>query len=302
MKINILSTCLLLFCGCGPSENNGPQPKPKESPVHIVVIGADGFGAETLRRNPGAFPHIDFMMKSGACTLRHRSVLPSSSAANWASMLMGASPELHGYTTWGSKQPDLPSRTIGKYGRFPGIFGLIRAKHPHAATGYFYNWEVMDCLFDKGSETLCRQGTDAAIARAAIRFIQEKQPILTFIAFHEPDAAGHKHGWLSPEYMQQAMEIDRHVGEIRSAIAQSPIASTTYLIFTADHGGQGKNHGGKTMAEMETPFIITGPDNRHNHTISEGTLMYDTAATLAALLPLPRPQVWIGRPVPGIRP
>jgi predicted AlkP superfamily phosphohydrolase/phosphomutase len=39
------------------------------------------------------------MMENGSYTLKMRSVLPSSSAVNWASMFMGAGPELHGYTT-----------------------------------------------------------------------------------------------------------------------------------------------------------------------------------------------------------
>lgn len=305
MKINILAPCLLLgpllLIGCNRNENEKTTKEPAPPPVHIVVIGADGFSAETLRRHPGSFPHIEAMMKNGSYTLKHRSVLPSSSAANWSSMLMGASPELHGYTTWGSKKPDLPPRETGNYGRFPGIFGLVRSGNPDAATGYFYNWEVMDCLFDKGSETICKQGGDAAIAREAIRFIREKQPTLTFIAFHEPDTTGHKNGWLSPEYIKQTITIDRHVGDICAAIEQSPIAKTTYIIFTADHGGQAKNHGGKTMSEMEVPFVITGPDIRKNHEITESTMMYDTAATLADLLRLKRPQVWIGRPIPGIR-
>lgn len=305
MKINIHASLLLLgpllLGGCNRHENEKTADTPAPTPVHIVVIGSDGFSAETLRNHPGSFPHIEAMMKNGSFTLKHRSVLPSSSAANWASMLMGASPELHGYTTWGSKQPDLPPRETGSYGRFPGIFGLIRSATPNATTGYFYNWEIMDCLFDKGSETLSKQGCDTAIAKEAIRFIREKQPTLTFIAFHEPDTTGHTNGWLSPEYMKQAMAIDRYVGDIRAAVEQSPIAKTAYVIFTADHGGQAKNHGGKTMAEMEVPFVITGPDIRKNHEIRESTMMYDTAATLADLLRQKRPQVWIGRPIPGIR-
>lgn len=51
-------------------------------------------------------------MDAGCYTLKKRSVLPSSSAVNWASMFMGAGPELHGYTEWGSKTPELPSRVV----------------------------------------------------------------------------------------------------------------------------------------------------------------------------------------------
>ena len=65
-------------------------------------------------------------MEDGAYTLKKRSALPSSSAINWASMFMGAGPELHGYTEWGSKTPELPSRVLNKNGIFPTIFQLLR--------------------------------------------------------------------------------------------------------------------------------------------------------------------------------
>ena len=90
---------------------------------YVVLIGSDGFSSDVVRAHSGAFPNIEALMKNGSYTLERRSVLPSSSAVNWASMLMGAGPELHGYTTWGSQVPDLPSRVIGKYGLFPGICG-----------------------------------------------------------------------------------------------------------------------------------------------------------------------------------
>lgn len=61
-------------------------------------------------------------MEDGAYTLKKRSALPSSSAINWASMFMGAGPELHGYTEWGSKTPELPSRVLNKNGIFPTVF------------------------------------------------------------------------------------------------------------------------------------------------------------------------------------
>ena len=107
---------------------------------YVVLIGSDGFSSDVVRAHPGAFPNIEALMKNGSYTLERRSVLPSSSAVNWASMLMGAGPELHGYTTWGSQVPDLPSRVIGKYGLFPGICGAIRDARPDAVMACGYNW------------------------------------------------------------------------------------------------------------------------------------------------------------------
>lgn len=284
-----LVCALFLFSSC------------KKEEKHLIVIGTDGFSSEVITKNPGAFPNIEAMRNEGSHTLQRRSVLPSASACNWASMLMGASPELHGYTTWSSDKPDLPAREIGTFKRFPGIFGLIREQKPEAVTGFFYNWKTMDCLFDAGSENMKKQGKDAEIAEASINFYQEKNPHITFIAFGEPDGVGHGKGWDSPEYIEACKVIDKYVGEIRAAVSKSPVAANTYVIFTSDHGGIGKGHGGKTMSEMEAPFIITGPGIKKNHEITESVMIYDTASTIADIFGLKQPQVWIGRPIQSIK-
>lgn len=268
---------------------------------HIVILGSDGFSAEVIRQNKGTFPNIEALMQQGAYTLQRRTVLPSSSACNWSSMMMGASPELHGYTTWGSAKPDLPSREIGQYGRFPGIFGLIREQMPEAVIGFFYNWKTMRCLFDEGSENMKKQGTDAEIMEAALQFFTEQKPTFTFIALHDPDSTGHSKGWSTPEYIKTCKETDEYVGQFMEAIKNSPMADSTCFIFTSDHGGLNKGHGGKTLSEMESPLVIAGPGIRKNYEIQESTMVYDTAAIVADLLHLKQPQVWIGRPVKSIR-
>ena len=70
--------------------------------------------------------------------------LPSSSAINWASMFMGAGPELHGYTEWGSKTPELPSRVLNKNGIFPTVFQLLRDARPEAEIGCCMNGKELN--------------------------------------------------------------------------------------------------------------------------------------------------------------
>lgn len=82
----------------------------KRKAQHVVLIGLDGWGAYSVEK--ADIPNIKNVMANGAYTLKKRSALPSSSAINWASMFMGAGPELHGYTEWGSKTPELPSREL----------------------------------------------------------------------------------------------------------------------------------------------------------------------------------------------
>lgn len=138
---SILS-CVLL--SCSGSENGKSLPNP---PKHIVLVGFDGLSSYSLN-NGAEMPQFRSMIQDGCYTLENRSVLPSSSAVNWASMFMGAGPELHGYTEWGSSTPDLPSRVLNEHGIFPDIYSGIRAKYPDAELGFFYEWNGMKYLVD----------------------------------------------------------------------------------------------------------------------------------------------------------
>lgn len=63
-------------------------------------------------------------------------------------MFMGADPELHGYTQWGSKTPELPSRVLNQHGIFPTIFQLLRDAQPNAEIGCLYEWDGIKYLVD----------------------------------------------------------------------------------------------------------------------------------------------------------
>ncbi len=116
---------------------------------HVILIGSDGFGAYAFEN--ANVPVLRSMMKEGSWTLRARTVLPSSSAANWASMVMGAGPELHGYTTWGSKKPDMPARVLDEYGMFPSLYSILRKERPESEIGVIYEWDGIAYLFPKAA-------------------------------------------------------------------------------------------------------------------------------------------------------
>lgn len=269
---------------------------------HVVMIGSDGLGAFILNKHKGSFPNLENLMKEGSSTLEMRTVLPSSSAVNWASSLMGAGPELHGYTEWGSRTPELPSKVIGNYGIFPGIFGQMRLKYPEAETGVVYSWEGIGYLYEKDAVNFNKfeKDDDDAVLKTATQYLKEKKPVLSFIYFSQPDGAGHSIGWDSPEYFEACKKIDTHVGEIVKTLKDAGMYDDTVIIFTADHGGVEKGHGGKTMQEMQVPYIVVGKPIKKGHVISESTMIYDNAATIRYMLGFDQPQVWISRPVMSI--
>ena len=131
----------------------------------------------------------------------------------------------------------------------------------------------------------------------AENYIKEKQPTLLAVCFDNPDHVGHKAGHDTPEYYAKLKELDSYVGRIVQAVKDAGMLKETIFIVTADHGGIKKGHGGKTMQEMETPFIISGKNVRNNGVFHESMMQYDVASTIAYIFGLRQPQVWIGRPM-----
>lgn len=276
------------------SEPKPPARKPLEA---IVLIGSDGFSAEVMRRNADAFPNIRALMARGLSTTEARSVLPSSSAINWATLLMGAGSEMHGFTTWGSQSPEVDPVTVNEWGLFPGIFGEVRRQRPDAVTGVFYSWDGIGYLYEQAAVTRSFHSgeDDELLCREACRFIEERKPVLTFICLAEPDLTGHESGWESEEYFAMCRTVDSLVGQVVATVDRSLDPARTAIVFTADHGGIERGHGGKTMSEMLVPYILVGPGIPAGETFRHEVMKYDNAPTIADLLGLEAPDVWRGK-------
>lgn len=264
---------------------------------HVVLIGCDGFGAYAFEK--ANIPNIKKLAQEGSMTLEMRTVLPSSSAVNWASILMGAGPTFHGYTEWGSQTPEIPSVTISKYGKFPSIYTILKEQKPDSKTAIVYSWEGIEYLVEKDIINIVaptKSNDDLAADTAANIIIREK-PIFTFIHFDEPDHVGHTIGHNTSEYYATLEVVDQRIGKIINAVKTAGIANETVIILLSDHGGIDKGHGGKTLEEVQIPFIISGAGIKKNHQITDTAIVYDVAATVAKLLNLKQPQAWRGIPL-----
>ncbi|WP_303227539.1 alkaline phosphatase [Parabacteroides goldsteinii] len=267
---------------------------------HVILIGLDGWGAYSVSK--AEMPNVKKLMDDGSYTLKKRSVLPSSSAVNWASMFMGAGPELHGYTEWYSKTPELPSREVNKNGIFPTVFSLLHESDPKAEIGCIYEWETIRCLVDTFALNYDKhvseaESNPAAAAQYAADYIKKAHPNLLAVIIDNPDHVGHATGHDTPEYYAVLKELDKYVGQIVNAVKEAGMLDETIFIVTSDHGGINKGHGGKTMEEMETAFIISGKNIKKGHEITESMMQFDVASTIAHIFKLEQPQVWIGQPV-----
>ncbi len=292
--------CILIsLVSCASTQKANSQEQNKQLAKHVILIGIDGFGAYAFEN--AKIPNIREMMKNGSYSLHARSVLPSSSAVNWASMLMGSGPELHGFTEWDSREPELPSAKLGKRGLYPTIFSLIDTQTPKAKKGAIYTWGGIRNLFERDLVDLDYNAeTDTKTLVKATSFITEQKPVFTFIHLDDADHAGHKIGFDSPEYYNEIEKIDVHIGKMITTLEDKNLMKETIIILTSDHGGNRKSHGGKTLKEVEIPWIAYGKGISKQGEMSSIIVTYDTGATIAYLLGLEIPEFWRGKPVKEI--
>jgi predicted AlkP superfamily pyrophosphatase or phosphodiesterase len=266
--------------------------------MHLVVIGCDGFGSVGF--TPSNTPVLHRLMGEGAHTLHARGVMPTSSSPNWASMIMGAGPEQHGVTSndWETNKFDIAPTVRGSGGIFPTIFGLLREQRPASKIACVHDWDGFGRLVEpRAPDILENVKGSPDTAKRAVEIIKAQKPTFLFVHFDDVDHAGHTFGWKSAEYFATVEQIDSLIGDLLTALNDAGIRDQTVVLMTADHGGNGKSHGGNTMQELEIPWIISGPGIKRNHEIATPVNTYDTAATIALLFGLKPPEGWIGQPV-----
>ena len=91
-KIVILLCASLFLFACRQGNDRTPT-----GIKHIFVVGIDAMSTQGLEK--ANTPNMDYMIKNGAVCRSVRTVIPSSSSSNWASMLAGAGVEVHGVTS-----------------------------------------------------------------------------------------------------------------------------------------------------------------------------------------------------------
>ena len=264
---------------------------------HVILIGVDGMGAEGVSRvDP---PTLRSLQERGAWTRKARAVIPTVSAPNWASLIMGAGPPQHGITSneWRVDQFEIAPTCRDEAGYFPSIFHLLKSERPSAKIAVIHEWKGLAHLFSPSDIDTLRQLPDhRETMRQAIEVVVKEKPTLTMIHLDHVDHAGHSDGWHSPFYDEAVREADRLIGELLDRLRRAGMLDRTAILVTADHGGKEKKHGGMSMGEIEIPWILTGPGVATGE-ISHPVNTYDTAATIADLLGLHPPKCWIGQSV-----
>ena len=259
---------------------------------HVFVIAFDGWGSYCM--DSVAMPNTRALMEAGTYTLHKRTVLPSDSAPNWASMFAGAPNEFHGWSNNGSG-PDVVPVYANENGVFPTIFSILREQVPEAEIGCIFEWGGIRPLIDEKAHDYCVKEKQENLTPLAIEYIKEKKPDFLTVIYDDPDHVGHADGHDTPQYYAKMEQLDAWLGEIIAAIKEAGIYDDSIIIVTSDHGGIGTRHGGRSLMEMDTPFIVAGKGIRKAGEFKEYMMQYDTAHTIAEMFGLEIPQLWRGR-------
>ena len=268
---------------------------------HVVMIGVDGMAAHEFDKAQN-IPNMRWMMKNGSYTLKKRSVLPSASAINWASMFMGGGTEMTGYTQWNSRTPEIPSLATNERGIFPTIYSVLREQYPKIKTGLTFDWDGVGYVTDTAAVDFVKFEKGEAYEPEVtivpgIEYLKKVKPDFMTIYIGGLDETGHSLGWYTPEYNAMLGRVDNAIGSIMQAVKDAGFYDDTIFIVTSDHGGIDKGHGGKTLEELETPFIVCGKNIKSGYTIKEGMMQFDVAATIAYIFKAKRPSCWRGIPM-----
>ena len=217
---------------------------------HVVVVGLDGMGVYNKNANT---PCMDKIFENGAVTYEALSMSPTSSAENWGSMLLGASPEIHRM----SNEMDMRRRNTGEV--FPSVFKRIREAMPEARLSSFVNWRPINgMLIEDGIDVVFdNRGNDPELCDIIIPEIDNK-PTFLFIQFDDIDGQGHGTGYGSSEYLAKIEEEDSFVGRIYDAYVKNGIIDDTLFIAVADHGGILTGHGSYSDGEKYIYLAATG--------------------------------------------
>jgi predicted AlkP superfamily pyrophosphatase or phosphodiesterase len=293
LTFTILSVIVsLLSISCVKQDNSARGIK------HVYVIGIDGMSSEGL--NMAKTPRMDRLIQNGALCNQVRTVLPSSSLPNWASMMMGAAPEIHGITSneWKLEEHDLEPVVTNDYGYFPTVLSVICSQLPEAKTGMLYHWNGFGQIVENGLPSVNKHlPTAGETANAIAEYIKKDKPDFIFSQLDHVDAAGHQFGHMTQGYLDAIANADSLVGIITDAVSKAQIEDETLIFIVSDHGGINKGHGGTNWKEVTVPFILSGAGVKKNYRVPTDIYMYDVAPTIIFALGLKAPYAWRGKAI-----
>ena len=261
---------------------------------HVVLVSIDGlrpdaieaFGATTLLR----------LMRQGSYTLHASTISPSKTLPSHTSMLTGEPPDRH-QVLWNNVVSAARDEI-----ELPSIFSVARSRGYRTAAFFskakFHPLQVEGTLdYSQAPGGWFGRWSAARTMSDVETYLEEARPNLLFVHFTDPDAAGHRSGWMGQEYGEAVRSADGALSRLLHTADATYGTGNYSLIVTADHGGHGTNHGSADPRDVTIPWIAWGRGVKPGALESRSVVTMDTASTVLWLLGLPEPTDWAGTPL-----
>jgi predicted AlkP superfamily pyrophosphatase or phosphodiesterase len=249
-----------------------------------LLVVVDGLRPDALAAV--SCPNLETFCARAAATLHASSVMPSITLPCHMSIFHSVPPTRHGITSndWTPMARPLP--------------GLADVAHAAGRRNAFlYNWESLRNLSQPRSLDFSyfrrnnkHPDGDQVIADEAARYLTGDCLDFTFVYLGVLDNVGHKHGFMSDEYLAYLERVDGAVGTLLDAL---PDDAT--VLLTSDHGGHDRIHGTDEPEDMTVPWMIAGPHIRRGYEIQAPVSLLDIAPTMARVLEIIPDSDWEGR-------
>jgi predicted AlkP superfamily pyrophosphatase or phosphodiesterase len=302
MRLTSVAVVALCMLGCGkPNFVLAPPDSPvgvvaasvREHAIssNVVLVSIDGLRPDAI----AAFqaPTLGRLVKEGSYTLAATTILPSKTLPSHTSMLTGEPPDRHGIL-WNTAFSDAPGTL-----EIPTIFSAARSNGYRTAAFFskskFTHLQVPGTLdYSQSPGGWFGKWSSARTLSDVERHLAEHKPNLLFVHLTDPDSEGHSHGWMSPQYGRGVLRADRAIQRLIAAADQAYGAGHYTLIVTADHGGNGWDHGSDNPLDVTIPWIAWGHGVTPGEITGYKVRTVDTASTVLFLLGVERPGAWAG--------
>jgi hypothetical protein len=280
-----------LFAYRSPLRFTPPQPgtgSGMRTTRRLVFVLVDALREDTSLK-PEVMPYLNELRRQGAWATMHSRPL-SYSEPSYATLLVGAWPDLHDGPAANLEYDDIPTFTQDNLFSAAHRLGLKTA-----VSGYYWfeklvPQDVVDAgYYTTGEDRLA----DEQVFAAALPWLDADAYQLILIHLDQVDYAGHHEGGpRDPRWDAAARRSDDLIRQIGSTL---DLTQDTLLVVS-DHGQIDRGgHGGDEPVTLREPFILAGAGVKPGR--YSDIQMVDVAPTLAALLGTNLPAASQGRPL-----
>jgi hypothetical protein len=220
--------------------------------ARLLILGVDGCRPDALLRC--RTPNLTALAGEGAFTWWALSRPPTKSGPSWSTIFTGVWNGKHGVTdnTFANSRFDL----------FPMLFRRLKDADPGFTSGWFVYWAGLNTSMPHAADVSAGDGSDERTTARATDLLTLGDPTALFVQLGAIDAEGHNSGFDpdNPSYRNAIEAADVRVGEVLAAMRARPrFAEEDWMVIAlTDHGGLAAHHGGSTLEEMRTFFIVSG--------------------------------------------